>query len=527
MSLQRRSTEQDELLGRGTRRQQDLGPPPPRRRRRTAPLIRPGKFLWCLGVLCILGLVLFGGLPLLIRGEQLRPKLEAELTSATGRRVGMRALSFSLRRLALTAEDLTVAEDPTFGGHVPFLQAARADFRVGILSLIFTHEFHVSDVFIDSPIVMLRQDAAGAWNFYSLLRASSRSVTDLNPPSIRVDGGRLSIAGFGDDSRSVRLRNIRLNSPALSLQLSNPVTLSADVEGGGSIKLEGRAGPMEWDQTSPLVPVSGLFHGTNVNLGESNVVSSAPSVGGQLTFNMSVESDGRMVRMDGQVKAAKLKLASTGKPAADPLQAVFTVTHDLATHTGVVDHCDLRVSKGTANLAGKYVSSGPSPLINFVLAISDAPVTDLAPFLPALGFPLPGSAGMVGGSTVAKVKLDGPLDGPYISGSLSANGARVTGFDLSQRLTSVEGLDASDLDKEFEIVSWKSDLKTIGTGLNLENLEIAVAGLGLLSGKGTIAPDSRVDFAMSGIRGLTGPKGLSIPFTVRGTFSDPLFRPAR
>jgi hypothetical protein len=159
--------------------------------------------------------------------------------------------------------------------------------------------------------------------------------------------------------------------------------------------------------------------------------------------------------------------------------------------------------------------------------VSDAPVTGLAPFLPALGFPLPGPTGMVGGAAVAKVKLDGALEGPLVTGSLMANGARVTRFDLSRRLNAVEGLDASDLDNEFEIVSWKSDLKSGAGGLNLENLEIAVAGLGLLSGRGTIEPDSSIHFQMSGIRGLTGPKGTAIPFTVLGTCADPVFRPGR
>jgi AsmA protein len=525
MSLRRRSTEQDELLGAGTR-QQNLGTPPPRRRRRRGRLIHPQKILRYFGGLALLGALIYGGLALLIDGERLRPRVEAELSSATGRRVQIGSLSFSVRRLALKAADLTVAEDSKFGGHVPFLQARSASFKVRLAPLIFSHDVQVTDVSIDGPIVVLRQDAAGDWNFYSLLNASRRNIAELDPPSIQVTDGRLSVAGFGDDSRSFRLRNIRLSARALSLQLSNPLTLTANVEGGGSVKIEGRAGPTEWEQGGPLVPFSGLVHGTNVSLSESNIVSSAPSVGGQFSFDASIESDGRVMRLDGQGKAVKLKVAAAGLPAPEPLQAVFAVSHDFVRHAGVV-RCDVRVSKGTVGLTGKYVSGGQSPLLNLALTISDAPVTDLAPFLPALGFPLPGLANLVGGTTVANLKFDGALEGPYVAGSLSVNGARMTGFDLSQRLSSIEGLDASDLNTQFEIVSWKSDLKTGNTGLNLENLGVAVAGLGLLTGSGTIAPDSRIDFKMNGIRGLTGPKGMAIPFTVRGTCSEPVFRPGR
>jgi AsmA protein len=528
MALQRRSTEQDELMPGGKARQQNLGPPPPRRRRRRrAPAIHPGRILWYLAGLGALGLASYAGLALLVNGERLRPNLEAAFSSATGRRVEIRKLSFSLQRLALTAEDLTVAEDPAFGGHVPFLQARRVDLHVRLAPLLFAHQVRVTGVAIDSPIVMLRQNAAGAWNFHSLLKASSQSVTDLDPPSIQVTGGRVSMAGFGDDAHSIRLRDLRLSSPALSLQMSNPLTLTAGVEGGGSVKLEGRAGPTEWEQGAPVVPFNGLVHATNLNLSESNVLSSAPSVSGQLTLDASIESDGRMMRLDGQAKAVKLKLAAAGRPASEPLQAVFTVAHDLTTHAGVVSRCDLRVNKGSAGFTGKYLSAGESPLLNLELAISDAPVTDLSPLLPALGFPLGDSAGMMGGAAIAKIKLDGPLDGPFVTGSLAVNGARVTGFNLSRRLAPIEGLDASDLETEFEIVSWKADLKSGGAGLNLDNLETAIAGLGLLSGSGTIAPDSRLDFNMSGIRGLTGPKGRAIPFTIRGNCADPVFTPGR
>jgi hypothetical protein len=532
MPLRRRTTDQDELIGRGAS-QQNLGTPPPRRRRRRGrPAIRLKKIdltkiLRYLGPVCLLAAAAYGGALLLINGERLRPKLEAALSSATGRHVEMRTLSFSPGRLALTAGDLTIAEDPAFGGQAPLLQARSADFKVRLVPLIFSHEVRVTDVSIDSPIMVLRQDAAGAWNFYSLLKASGRSITELDPPSIHVTDGRLSISGFGDEAHSIRLSGIRLSAAALSLQMSNPLTLTAEVEGGGSVKLEGRAGPMEWDQTGPLVPFAGLIHATKVNLSEANVVSSAPSIGGQLSFEASIESDGRMLRLDGQAKADKLKLARPGKPASEQLQGVFTLAHDLSTHSGVLRRCDFRVNKGTAVLTGKYISAGQSPQVDLELAVSDAPVTDLSPFLPALGFPLPGQAGMVGGTTVAKVKIEGPLEGPLLDGWLMVNGTRVSGFDLSRRLSTVEGLDASDLDNGFEIISWKSDVKGGAGGLNLENLEVAVTGLGLLSGHGTIEPDSRIHFQMSGIRGLTGPKGTAIPFTVFGTSADPVFRPGR
>lgn len=524
MSLKRRSTVQDELLPNS---RQNLGTPPPRRRRRREPLIHPRKLLRVFALLGLAVLAAYGALTAMVSGEGLRPKMEAEISAATGRHVTIRSLSFSVRHLALVATDLAVGDDPASGGAVPFVQARTTVFHVRLIPLLFAHNVQITGVSIDNPLVLLRQDAAGNWNYYSLLRASTRSITELDPPAIEVTNGRVSITDFGDDGHSVRLRNVRLTSPALSLQMNNPVVLTGEFEGGGTVKLDGRAGPIEWDQTGPLVPLSGLIHAEKIKLGPSNLFSSAGSIDGQLSVDGSIESDGRMMRIDGQAKAAKLKLAASGKPAAETLQAVFTVAHDLNAHAGVVNRCDFRVNKGAVTLTGKYASGGSSPLLDLQLVISDAAGTDLAPFLPALGFVLPGSAGLVGGSVTGNLKVDGGLSGPYLTGSLAADGTRLMNFDLSQRLTKVEGLDASDLNSEIEIVSYKTDLKTGNNGLGLENLEVAVAGLGALSGNGWIAPDGRIDFQMSGIRGLTGPKGLSIPFTVRGTTADPVFRPGK
>jgi hypothetical protein len=111
-----------------------------------------------------------------------------------------------------------------------------------------------------------------------------------------------------------------------------------------------------------------------------------------------------------------------------------------------------------------------------------------------------------------------------VSGSIEVNDAKMNQFDIAPRMSPVEDLNVGDLGDSIEILSWKSSVKSAANGIALDDLDVAITGLGELSGHGTIAPDCSLDFTMSGTRGLTGPKGLAIPFTVRGTCGDPVFR---
>ncbi len=500
-------------------------PPPRRRRRRETPLI-DRRLLWRGAALAAgAAVLLYAGLATLIDGPGFRPSIEAALSTATGRRTTIGSLHFSLLRRALVARDLRIAEDPAFGGSAPFLEAPTVYFKASLLSLLFSHEPQIKTIAFLNPAVTLRQDAGGSWSYYSLLHASTASVADLNPPAIAVTGGRLDLIPYGGDSSPIQLRNLRLTSPAASLQMNNPFTLAGSVMGGGSFNVEGRAGPMQWDISRPMIPISALLHASKVDLGRARFFATGASVAGLLSLDFSIESDGRLLRLDGQAKAEKLRLSASGSPASEPAQAVFTLSEDLNTGAGTLNRCDFRVSKGSASLTGKFSTGSAATTLDLRLDISDAPATGLAPYLPTLGFPLPGSAGMVGGSVSSALQVHGTLDRPLLTGSMSVIGARLTGFDLSHRLAPVDGLNATGLESEFEVISWQSSLKTAPQGLNLENLQIAIAGLGSLSGHGTIASDGGVDFQMSGIRGLTGPKGTPIPFVVRGSTRDPVFLP--
>src|SRR5438309_8700905 len=115
------------------------------------------------GVLTVLVLVL----PFLIPVNQFRPTIEEKASAALGRKVQLGDISLSLLSGSLSAENLSIGDDPKFSPS-PFLTAKSLNVGVEIMPLIFSKTLNITGVAIDSPQVTLLHNAAGVWNFSSL-----------------------------------------------------------------------------------------------------------------------------------------------------------------------------------------------------------------------------------------------------------------------------------------------------------------------------------------------------------------------
>src|SRR5467141_519438 len=93
------------------------------------------------GVLIVLVLVV----PFLISVNQFRPTIEEKASAALGRKVQLGNLSLSLLHGALSAQDLSVGDDPKFSPS-PFLTAKSIRVGVKIMPLIFSKTLNVTGV---------------------------------------------------------------------------------------------------------------------------------------------------------------------------------------------------------------------------------------------------------------------------------------------------------------------------------------------------------------------------------------------
>src|SRR3989475_11271727 len=143
------------------------------------------------GVLTVLVLVL----PFLIPVNQFRPTIEEKASAALGRKVQLGDISLSLLSGSLSAENLSIGDDPKFSPS-PFLTAKSLNVGVEIMPLIFSKTLNVTGVTIDSPQVTLLHNAAGVWNYSSLGGAAAKAERKKAPaekPSGEANAAEISI----------------------------------------------------------------------------------------------------------------------------------------------------------------------------------------------------------------------------------------------------------------------------------------------------------------------------------------------
>src|SRR5438874_9628740 len=230
------------------------------------------RALKIIGIVIVVLVVIVLALPFLINVNDFRPRVESELTNALGRKVSIGNLSLSLWSGSLAADDIAIADDPAFG-NTPFIRAKSLDVGVEMMPLIFSKTLHITDLTLTQPQVTLLRARSGRWNFSTIGKAApqtnaapakqaaapastekSSSPAESNSDQSfqqNLSVGKLSIkdgvVSIGDTSNASKARvyknvNVTVRNFAFSSQF--PFTLSADLPGGGTVKLDGNAGPI-------------------------------------------------------------------------------------------------------------------------------------------------------------------------------------------------------------------------------------------------------------------------------------------
>ena len=136
------------------------------------------NILIAVGVLIVLLLVI----PFFIPVNQFKPTIEEKASAALGRKVQLGNLSLSLIHGALTAEDLSIGDDPKFSPS-PFLTAKSLSVGVEIMPLIFSKQLNVTDITIVEPQVTLLKNPAGEWNYSTIGGSSSATQKAEGKPA--------------------------------------------------------------------------------------------------------------------------------------------------------------------------------------------------------------------------------------------------------------------------------------------------------------------------------------------------------
>ena len=488
------------------------------------------------GVVFALLIVAIVSLPFLVNVNQFRPTLQSDLSDALGREVKLGNLQLKILTGEVTADDLSVAEDPAFGKPA-FLRAKSLHVGVQIWPFLISRKLIVTDLLIDQPEIALVQAPSGDWNFSSLGNkskaapthpASARMPLDLSVQLVKISDGHLSLSRTVGHWKPLALEQVNIELRGFSAKSAFPFSLSAQVRGGGTVTLDGKAGPLN-PIDSAMTPVSVSLKVTQLDLARSGMNDVAPDVTGLTSLDGNGESDGVTMHLRAKLKAEKLKLVKNGTPATRPVELDVSVSHDLRKHSGVVHQGDIHIGKAEAHLTGTYAERGESMMLSMKLVGPSMSVPELEGLLPALGIVLPAGTSLQGGTASANLSMEGQADRLIAAGSLALNNTRLVGFDLPKKMASIEKLAGIKAGPDTEIQTLSANVRTAPEGTSAQNMMLVVPAIGELSGAGTVSPANDLNFKMSAIvhtSGLLAVVGNKpIPFTVGGTSSDPVFKP--
>jgi AsmA protein len=514
-------------------------------------------------VLIVLVLVV----PFLIPVNQFRSTIEEKASAAVGRKVQVGNLSLSLFSGGLGADNLSIADDPTFSNS-PFLTAKAVKVGVELMPLIFSKTLNVTDITIDSPQVLLIRDTKGEWNYSSIGASAAKSQTNQAPAAaakpaaftassqagefsvqkLELKNGRITVGSTSSQKRST-YDNLTVVASNVSLTSKFPVTVTADLPGGGNFKLDGTAGPVD-EKNSVLTPLNAKVTVNSLNLASTGFLDPSAGLGGILDLNAETASQNGESETKGSATLTKALLVAGGSPSSEPVIVNFDTKYNLTKNTGLLTPSTIKIGGATTNLSGTYEIPGDGAILHIKVEGQNMPAKDLQGFLPALGVNVPKGASLQAGTFSTNLNVTGPTNKLIITGNVGLFSAKLAGFDLGSKLSAISALTGVKSGKDLEIEKLTTNLRMAPEGLQADNFNAVVPAVGTMVGGGTINSKNVMDFKMAAtltdVIGAAGnPVGTAgsllgklggggnknckaqttIPFQIQGTTSDPKFVP--
>jgi len=483
-------------------------------------------------------------IPFFVSVNQFKPTIEEKLSAALGRPVQVGNLSLSLFSGSLGADDLSIADDPAFSKS-PFLTAKSLKVGVEMMPLIMSRALHVTGVTIEKPEVVLIKNAEGKWNFSTLATSDAKSAPksagssapDLSIKKLELTDGRVTIKSTASP-KTRAYENLHLEAFDVSATSSVPFSLTAKLPGGGDLKIEGKAGPVD-SKDATLSPLDAKISIAGLDLAGTGFVDPSTGIAGLMDFNSSISSKEGDAHAQGTVKLNKLQVRKGGAPSGVPVNVDFDSNYDLRRSAGTLKEGTVKIGNAVAHIAGTYDLKGESPVLNMKINAQNMRVQDLQAFLPALGVVLPKGSSLQQGTLSANLNAQGPSDKLVTAGNIGLYDAKLAGFDLGSKLSAISALTGAKSGPDTSIQKLTTNVRVAPEGIRAEAIDLVMPALGAVTGGGMMSAENNLDFkmvaalsssgggigAVGGLLGGGGGKGTKIPFRIQGTTSDPKFVP--
>ncbi|HEV8074853.1 MAG TPA: hypothetical protein VGP66_03355, partial [Candidatus Acidoferrum sp.] len=424
----------------------------------------------------------------------------------------------------------------------------------------FSQQLNVTEITVVSPQVTMLKDPSGRWNFSSIGGASSKtapkapagsnSAETLSIGKLRLEDGQITLGNTNSRKRTVYTK-VNLTASDVAMKNNFPVLFSMQMPGGGSMKIDGKIGPVDADDAA-LTPQNVKLTISELNLASTGFLDPSLGLGGVADMDANLVSEKGQMATKGQLKLSKAVLVAGGSPAGVPAVVNFDTKYDLVKGTGILHPSTLSIGNAKSNLSGTYKSEGDDFSVDLKITGDSLPATDLESFLPALGINLPDKSRLSAGTMNTNLHVSGPTDKLVTDGTIGLFNGKLAGFDLGKKLSGIGALAGIKSGSDLVIEKFTTNLHMATTGLRADNLDAVVPALGSMVGNGTVDAKNNLDFKLvatvnnavataaagsvaGGLGGAMGKAlggganckngGVKVPLQIHGTTASPQFVP--
>jgi len=319
------------------------------------------KALIGLGAVVGLCVAVAAGVWLFVDADQFRPSLEVMMSNALGRRVTIGRLKIALFSGGIAAEDLLISDDPAFSRQ-PFVTAKSVKVGVDLMPLIFQRSLRVESFRLDQPKVALLRSASGVWNFSGLGSGSPSSSSQGTSMTflvhkISIAGGQIVVKGLDGRREERSYDGVNVDVSDLSLTSRFPFTVTAKTPNGGTVRVDGNAGPFNLKNVAET-PFGGTLTISHLDLASTGFVDASTGIDGIVEFAGDLTSDGVQMKTKGKLTAEKMQLLPGSTASRVPIVVDYESSYNTRSQKGALRQGDVHIGKAIAHLTGEYESSG-------------------------------------------------------------------------------------------------------------------------------------------------------------------------
>jgi AsmA protein len=365
-----------------------------------------------------------------------RNTIQADLTKIVRRDVSLGEMHLDLFPPRFVVRDVTIADDPTFETHRPFVQAQELDVSIKPLPLLHK-SVEIDSLYLQRPAVELIKNSRGTWNFASLGGASrepsSTQHKTFSLSKLVIQDGQ--VATTDEQTRQPRSVYDHIDVTLRDFAPNEPFSLEAAAHLPGpnnqQFNLHGKGGPVRQDQ-----PAATPFHGTldwhEVEIAGARRFVSSPALAnadGSLSGQMNISSDAGKLSATGNISGQNLRMK--GHDLGFPIALQFNIHDDVPADLLMIDSANLKLGATPLSLSGT-VNSKPTPAqIDLRAKANGISIAEAAKLAAAAGVALT-SGTTVSGTVDLNVEARGAADNPALSGTINGRDLQASGKDFVQ-----------------------------------------------------------------------------------------------